>query len=138
MIYSRFIVTDQSYEVSCRDKNLFYFPRGLAVLLRGDRENKSLRENRRVKMFAVAGSRLRCFYFLASKGDYFPDFFQYVFICNKTFMICLRKINCTENEKTELISVFPADLFSFALIFLLRKVASRLIDSHAPVFCNVN
>ena len=37
------------------DKILFYAPRGLAALLRGNRENKSLRENRRLKMFAVAG-----------------------------------------------------------------------------------
>ena len=36
-------------------KILSYSPWGLAALLRGDREDKSLRENRRVKMFAAAG-----------------------------------------------------------------------------------
>ena len=32
-------------------------------------------------------------------------------VCNKTFMICSREYDCTETEKTELISyfVFPAE-----------------------------
>ena len=36
-------------------KNFFHAPRGLAAMLRGDRENKAVRENLHVKMFAVAG-----------------------------------------------------------------------------------
>ena len=36
-------------------KILFYAPKDLAALLRGDGENKSLREIRRVKRFAVSG-----------------------------------------------------------------------------------
>ena len=36
-------------------KILFYATWGLAALLKGDRENKSLRENQQVKMFAVIG-----------------------------------------------------------------------------------
>ena len=39
-------------------KKLFYAPYGLAAQLRGDKENKSLRENRRIKMFAVEGYRV--------------------------------------------------------------------------------
>ena len=35
---------------------MFYAPCGLAALLRGNREYKSFRENRRVKMFGVAGN----------------------------------------------------------------------------------
>ena len=36
-------------------KNLFYVSLGLIALPRGDRENKSARENGRVKIFAIAG-----------------------------------------------------------------------------------
>ena len=36
-------------------KIVFYAPLCLAALLSGDREKKSLRENWRVKIFAVAG-----------------------------------------------------------------------------------
>ena len=39
MIYRRLIVTDQSYEVSCHDKNFVLCPKKFsAALLRSDRE----------------------------------------------------------------------------------------------------
>ena len=55
MIYQSFIVTDQSYEVSCHDKNFDLCPMRFSCPAQGDRENKSVRESRRVTMFAVAG-----------------------------------------------------------------------------------
>ena len=55
MIYRRLIVTVQSYEVSCHDKNFVLCPMRFSCPAQGDRENKSLRDNRRVKMLAVAG-----------------------------------------------------------------------------------
>ena len=54
MIYQRLIVTDQSYEVSCHDKKIVLCPRRFSCPAQR-RENKTLRENRRVEMFAVAG-----------------------------------------------------------------------------------
>ena len=53
MIFWKLIETDQSYELSCHDKNFVQCP--IRFSCPGDRENKSVRENRRVKMFAVAG-----------------------------------------------------------------------------------
>ena len=58
-------------------KILFYAPRGLAALLKDDRENKSLKENQRVKMFfsgGVSRSCLRCFYFL-------PELYTFKALC---------------------------------------------------------
>ena len=44
MIYWKLIVTDQSYELSFQDINLFHAPRGLAALLRVDAEKINLLE----------------------------------------------------------------------------------------------
>ena len=59
-----------------------------------------------------------------------PVYFQF---CNKTFMICSTEYNCTENEKTELISYFffPTERFTKAgssilpCFFSLRTRISR-------------
>ena len=64
------------------------------------------------------------------------NFFSSIFsVCDTTYMICSREHNCTENEKTELISyfIFPAKRFTydrgnFALIILLRNVTSNCIE----------
>ena len=56
MIYRKLIITDQSYEVSCRAIN--FVPRPMRFSCPAQdryRETKSIRENWRVKMFAVAG-----------------------------------------------------------------------------------
>ena len=56
MIYWKLIVTDQSYEVSWQDINLVPCPMRFSCPTQGwYRRNKSIRENWRVKMFAVAG-----------------------------------------------------------------------------------
>ena len=56
MIYWKLIVTDQSYEVSCQDINFVPCPMRFSCPTQGScRENKSITENWRVKMFAVAG-----------------------------------------------------------------------------------
>ena len=55
MIYQKILITDQSYEVSCQDIILFHAPCNLAAPCR---ENESIRENWRVKMFAVVGGRV--------------------------------------------------------------------------------
>ena len=56
MIYQKLIMTDQSYEVSCQDINFVPCPMRFSCPAQGwYRENKSIRENRRVKMFVVAG-----------------------------------------------------------------------------------
>ena len=56
MIYWKLIVTDQSYEVSCQDINFVPCPMRFSCHAQGRyRKNKSIRENSRVKMFAVAG-----------------------------------------------------------------------------------
>ena len=56
MNYRKLIVTDQSYEVSCQDIYFVPCPMRLSCPAQGRyRENKSIRENWRVKMFAVAG-----------------------------------------------------------------------------------
>ena len=56
MIYLKLIVTDKSYEVSCQDINFVPSPMRLSCPAQGRyRENKTIRENWRVKMFAVAG-----------------------------------------------------------------------------------
>ena len=44
MIYQKIIVTDQSYEVSCHDKNFIPCPMSLAALLRGDTEKINMLE----------------------------------------------------------------------------------------------
>ena len=51
MIYQKLIITDQSYEVSCQDVNFVPCPMRFSC----PAENKFIRENCRVKMFAVAG-----------------------------------------------------------------------------------
>ena len=56
MIYRKLIVPGQSYEVSCQDINFVPCLMRFHCSLRVDTEkNKSIRENWRVKMFAVAG-----------------------------------------------------------------------------------
>ena len=56
LIYRKLIVTDQSNEVSCLDKNFVPCPMRFSCPAQGRyRENKYVRENRRVKMFAVGG-----------------------------------------------------------------------------------
>ena len=56
MIYRKLIVTDQSYEVSCQDINFVPCPMRFSCPAQGRyRKNNSIRENWRVKMFAVAG-----------------------------------------------------------------------------------
>ena len=56
MIYRRLIVTDQSYEESCQDINFVLCHMRFSRPARDwYRKNKSIRENLRVKMFAVAG-----------------------------------------------------------------------------------
>ena len=56
MIYRKLIVIDQNYEVSCPDINFVPCPMRLNCSAQGlYRANKSIRENWRVKMFAVAG-----------------------------------------------------------------------------------
>ena len=56
MIYWKLIVTDQSYEVSCTDINFVPRPMRFSCPTQGwHRENKYIRENWGVKMFAVAG-----------------------------------------------------------------------------------
>ena len=56
MIYWNLIVTDQSYEVSCQDINFVPCPMRFSWPAQGlYRENKSIRGNWQVKMFAVAG-----------------------------------------------------------------------------------
>ena len=52
MVYQKLIITDQSYEVSCQDINFDPCPMRFSCPCI---ENKSIRENWRVKMFAVAG-----------------------------------------------------------------------------------
>ena len=56
MIYWKLTVTDQSYEVFCTDINFVPRPMRFSCPTQGlYRENKYIRENWRVKMFAVAG-----------------------------------------------------------------------------------
>ena len=63
MSYRKLIVADQSYEVFCQDINFVPCPISFSCPAKGRyRKNKSIRENWQVKMFAVAGNRLRSFY----------------------------------------------------------------------------
>ena len=63
--------------------------------------------------------------FFECQKETVPNIFFIIFsVCNKTIMICSREYNCTENEKTELISfhlpdraVYTSQGFFFALIF---------------------
>ena len=56
LIYRKLIVIDQSYEVSCHDKNFVPCPLRFSCPAQGRyRENKYVRENRRVKMFQWDG-----------------------------------------------------------------------------------
>ena len=56
MIYQKLIVTDQSYEVPFQDINFVPCPTRFSCPAQGwYKENKSIRENWQVKMFAVAG-----------------------------------------------------------------------------------
>ena len=58
VIYRKLIVTDQSYEGSCHDKNFVLCPMMISCPAQGVggiEKINLLRENRRLKMFAVAG-----------------------------------------------------------------------------------
>ena len=57
-------------------------PLGLTALLRVDRENKSLRENRQVKMFAGAGySFVMLLFFKSFDSVLYMLFLYFIFIC---------------------------------------------------------
>ena len=56
MICCGLTVTYQNYEVSCQDKNFVPCPKRFSCPALGRyRDNKSVRENQQVKMFAVVG-----------------------------------------------------------------------------------
>ena len=58
MIYWKFVVADQSYEVSCHDKNFVLCPIRFSCPAQGCyRENKSVRGNRQAKCLQCGVSR---------------------------------------------------------------------------------